>query len=528
MPKPFLLKRASGLYARFLVPVDLRQALGCRFLVRALPGRGDAARLVAARMAVALSEAFKALRTGTMNDDIKDILRRVRENGHNDLTIQQVRLPNGLTLGGVEINTAEDRRLFRQTVQDLNALAAKDPLMAGMHGWEPPRPLAPPAPPSGPLLSERIDVYLNDMRRAQRAVRNVMDTEYTLRLLLALGDDKPIEDVTATDVRAFLDALAVYPANASKKAEFRGLTPKEVLAKAKRGGHPTLLERTQEKRRDHLAAFFNAQADEALIPKAPHKAIMNRSKSQTDAPTREPFTPEELAALFDTEAFPLWASKYPHRWFGSILGVATGARVNEVAQLYVDDVAEVGGHWGIHIRALRPDQRLKNTHSSRFVPLSDTVLQAGFLTFVEDVKRAGFDRLFPHLQHSEAGGYGDTMGDQFRAYAIKRGLTGRLKSFHCFRHNVANTLVNELGTAIQVTQEITGHDLTLPSGLKHYVNPGTIPKRYAALNEYGPPVPLPAYVPGQFDRTFKQVAHIERRREKAAKTRQAKKSKAPA
>lgn len=528
MPKPFLLKRASGLYARFLVPVDLRQALGCRFLVRALPGRGDAARLVAARMAVALSEAFKALRTGTMNDDIKDILRRVRENGHNDLTIQQVRLPNGLTLGGVEINTAEDRRLFRQTVQDLNALAAKDPLMAGMHGWEPPRPPAPPAPPAGPLLSERIDVYLNDMRRAQRAVRNVMDTEYTLRLFLALGDDKPIEEVTATHVRAFLDALAVYPANASKKAEFRGLTPKEVLAKAKRGGHPTLLERTQEKRRDHLAAFFNAQADEALIPKAPHKAIMNRSKSQTDAPTREPFTPEELAALFDNEAFPLWASKYPHRWFGSILGVATGARVNEVAQLYVDDVAEVGGHWGIHIRALRPDQRLKNTHSSRFVPLSDNVLQAGFLTFVEDVKRAGFDRLFPHLQHSEAGGYGDTMGDQFRAYAIKRGLTGRLKSFHCFRHNVANTLVNELGTAIQVTQEITGHDLTLPSGLKHYVNPGTIPKRFAALNEYGPPVPLPAYVPGQFDRAFKQVAHIERRREKAAKTRQAKKSKTPA
>ncbi|WP_017174365.1 site-specific integrase, partial [Xanthomonas phaseoli] len=316
--------------------------------------------------------------------------------------------------------------------------------------------------------------------------------------------------------------------NASKKAEFRGLTPKEVLAKAKRAGHPTLLERTQEKRRDHLAAFFNAQADEALIPKAPHKAIMNRSKSQTDAPTREPFTPAELAALFDAEAFPDWASKYPHRWFGSILGVATGARVNEVAQLYVDDVAEVGGHWGIHIRAQRPDQRLKNAHSSRFVPLSDTVLQAGFLTFVEDVKRAGFDRLFPHLQHSEAGGYGDTMGDQFRAYAIKRGLTGRLKSFHCFRHNVANTLVNELGTAIPVTQEITGHDLTLPSGLKHYVNPGTIPKRFAALNEYGPPVPLPAYVPGQFDRAFKQVAHIERRREKAAKTRQAKKSKAPA
>ena len=59
MPKPLFLRRPSGLYARFLVPVDLRAEVGSRFLVRALPGlRGDAARLVAARLGLALSEAF--------------------------------------------------------------------------------------------------------------------------------------------------------------------------------------------------------------------------------------------------------------------------------------------------------------------------------------------------------------------------------------------------------------------------------------------------------------------------------------
>lgn len=188
MPKPFLLKRASGLYARFLVPADLRSLLGCRFLVRALPGRGDAARLVAARMAVALSESFRAIRTGAMvNDDIKDILRRVRENGHNDLTIQQVRLPNGLTLGGVEINTAEDRRLFRQTVNDLATLyrAPRNQFVEFAPGQPPalpPTPAPVPAPPAGPSLSECIANYLSEMTRVKRAVRNVMDTKYTLEL----------------------------------------------------------------------------------------------------------------------------------------------------------------------------------------------------------------------------------------------------------------------------------------------------------------------------------------------------------
>ena len=226
-----LVEARQRLYARFLVPVDLRPVLGCRFLVRALPGRGDAARLVAARMAVALSESFRAIRTGAMvNDDIKDILRRVRENGHNDLTIQQVRLPNGLTLGGVEINTAEDRRLFRQTVQDLNA-RSKGPAHGGHARLGTPLPLARPAPPAGPL-PERIDVYLSDMQRAQRAVRNVMDTEYTLRLFLALGDDKPIEEVTATDVRV-PGCAGGLPGQRQQESRVSWPDAQEVLAKAK-------------------------------------------------------------------------------------------------------------------------------------------------------------------------------------------------------------------------------------------------------------------------------------------------------
>lgn len=68
MPKPLFLRRPSGLYTRFLVPVDLRAQVGSRFLVRPLPLRGDAARLVAARLGLALSEAFDLLRSGRALD----------------------------------------------------------------------------------------------------------------------------------------------------------------------------------------------------------------------------------------------------------------------------------------------------------------------------------------------------------------------------------------------------------------------------------------------------------------------------
>ncbi|WP_343136925.1 DUF6538 domain-containing protein [Luteibacter rhizovicinus] len=65
MPKPLFLHRKAGLYVRFRVPADLLPVVGSRFLVRPLHmTKGDAARLVAECMAVALSEAFRSLRKG--------------------------------------------------------------------------------------------------------------------------------------------------------------------------------------------------------------------------------------------------------------------------------------------------------------------------------------------------------------------------------------------------------------------------------------------------------------------------------
>lgn len=65
MPKPYFLGRRSGLYVRFLVPLDLREAVGSRFLIRTLgSARGDRARFGAAALAMVLAESFARMRTG--------------------------------------------------------------------------------------------------------------------------------------------------------------------------------------------------------------------------------------------------------------------------------------------------------------------------------------------------------------------------------------------------------------------------------------------------------------------------------
>ncbi|SBV51688.1 phage-related integrase [Xanthomonas bromi] len=141
---------------------------------------------------------------------------------------------------------------------------------------------------TGPLLSERATIHISEMRRVGRSAKDVIDTEHSPGLFVALVGDKPVEDYKTDDVRKFLDALEHYPSNVTKNAVFAGLTPVEILNKARQGCHELLSMRTKEKHRDRIASFFNALANEDLIGKAPHKAILNRAKSLTDEPSRDP------------------------------------------------------------------------------------------------------------------------------------------------------------------------------------------------------------------------------------------------
>ena len=118
MPKPLFLTRRSGLYARFLVPLDLRQMVGSHFLVSPLYAVGDGARLVAAHMGLALSRSFAALRQGEPVD-IKKALEAAAAAGRKDLTLKGVTLPNGTRLDHIEIHNETDAQLFSQALEDI-------------------------------------------------------------------------------------------------------------------------------------------------------------------------------------------------------------------------------------------------------------------------------------------------------------------------------------------------------------------------------------------------------------------------
>lgn len=206
------------------------------------------------------------------------------------------------------------------------------------------------------------------------------------------------------------------------------------------------------------------------------------------------------------EKFLPWSEERPDRYWGVLLAAGTGARVNELGQLYADDVAEVNGIWGIHIRAGRRDQKLKNANSLRFIPLHPRLLEAGFLAYVEDVAQSGHERLFPHLPWNKKAGYGDALGDQFRAYLTSLKMMTPGMGFHSFRHT-ASTRLHYAGVLSSIIAAITGHKVHLPGELGTYVDTPTLQARAAAVASLPVPTTLPLYQAGQALTALKK-AHL--------------------
>ena len=196
MPKPLMLQRRSGLYVRFFVPKDLQPRVGSKYLVRSLQGvRADAARLMAAALGYALSKAFERLRMDAMTEPkglLDAALTGVKKGGYE---VYDIRLPNG-TVIHTDGSEAEHQRV-RQTISDLEKAGAFSPAL----------PIAPSHPKAG-LLSERIQVFLEQMKLRERSETNLLDSTFTLKVFLGIVGDKDLSEVSPDDMDQFMDALA--------------------------------------------------------------------------------------------------------------------------------------------------------------------------------------------------------------------------------------------------------------------------------------------------------------------------------
>ncbi|PMQ04256.1 Tyrosine recombinase XerC [Dyella sp. AD56] len=408
--------------------------------------------------------------------------------------VYDIEFPNGLKIhtNGTD---AEHQRV-RETIADLT--------QAGAFSSAP--PIAPTHPKAG-LLSERIEKFLAQMKGQERSETNHFDTAFTLKVFLGLVGDKDLSEVSPTDMDTFMDALAHWPANASKKPQYKGLTPKQVVAKAKGNSDKKLAPRTKEKHLDRLRVFLKNCMDRRLIAYNPCDGLRVTGKAQDEEQTKQPFNEKDLKALFDpSHITPIM----PHKHWIPILGLYTGARLNELAQLHVEDIECIDGVFGMHIR-----RKVKNPSSRRFVPLRQELLDLGFIDYIESAKQAKFEHVFPGLPQ-DGNGPGDPVGDWFNRTNLRKtcGINDPSKSFHSFRHTFAS-LAERSGLSDQRIARLTGHSSGSSVLRRHYIQASTLQERFEDIGKIRfPELSIKALKKGFFEPYFKRLRAVEARKER--------------
>ncbi len=161
---------------------------------------------------------------------------------------------------------------------------------------------------------------------------------------------------------------------------------------------------------------------------------MTLKKKQAAREERYAFEQEDLDKLFA----PQKAYQHPYyRWL-PLMALHTGARIEELCSLYIEDIYQKEGIWVIDIND-NHDKKVKTLSSRRVVPVHSKLLELGFINFINSINH---ERVFPELKKSRDG-YSQAASKWFGRYRKRVGVTGKKKVFHSFRHTVATHLQNK-------------------------------------------------------------------------------------
>jgi len=188
-----------------------------------------------------------------------------------------------------------------------------------------------------------------------------------------------------------------------------------------------------------------------LIPKNPASGL-SVPEAKHAKEKREAFTDYDIKAIFGSE-WRAYRERDAAKYWVPLLALYTGCRLEELCQLYTDDVQQVEGVWSLLIRAERHDQSVK-TGENRTVPLHDAILKHGFIEYAQAQEKG---RVFPKLKRVNHR-YGHGLGQWFAKHKKNMGVNSPKKVFHSFRHTVP-TRLKEAGVEDSLVAELLGHQM---------------------------------------------------------------------
>jgi integrase len=269
-----------------------------------------------------------------------------------------------------------------------------------------------------------------------------------------LGPDLPVSTIDHQTMNRFKEALQTIPSGAFRYNQFRGNSLEELL-KIKHDNHLSVARVNGYL--TSLGAVFRYAVRHGYMEKNFAEGLKLKQRKRPNK-QQDIFDPGDLKTMFSSPDYIKDTHAEPHRFWLPVLGLFTGCRLEELCQLYLDDIRQIEGVWCLDLKEGRPDQSLKTASSERVVPLHPILTEElNLIGFAKKLKSRRRTRLFPELKRYQ-NKYSHYASKWFSEWKTKVGIQAppREKTFHSFRHTFTDNLKQQL-IEVSIVDELTGH-----------------------------------------------------------------------
>nr|WP_242117381.1 site-specific integrase [Sphingomonas sp. JXJ CY 53] len=295
-----------------------------------------------------------------------------------------------------------------------------------------------------------------------REAKLVDEWRTAVKRFAQLHDDPPVDQVTASMVRAYRRVCSGLPSRA--KQDVTALPLLEQVELAENEGLPTLSPATVNKALSAIRVTLEHAVEELeVIDGNVAKTVKSMAKKSLED-ARLAFEPEDMVRIF-TSPLPE-RSGVAQRTLFWILTLApfTGCRLDELGKLRPGNIKTYDGIPYIAIEPDRirvrqeqqgPAKRMKTASAKRDIPLHSILLEAGFLDMVDTRHSEGAEWLFPELKTNKYGSRTQRLSRVMNDFLDDIGLSDPELVFYSFRHTGKRAVRGKV--AKEIVDLIFGH-----------------------------------------------------------------------